>query len=200
MQFLKLVLSFAPWLAFLLIARESLFRVKVGLVVALVLSIGLGIAKLNKGIIFWVSLIFFVYATIAVAILNDMWTLRYMGVLANGTLAAAIWLTILSKRPFTLDYAKEHTDPALWSSPSFLLTNNIISSVWGLALSANTALAFGKMRALLLPEVAYDVLSYATLLAAVGFTTWYPKHVHSNVHRAEPRVGASGHRGTLYPP
>lgn len=178
MQFLKLVLSFAPWLAFLVIARESLFRVKVGLIVALALSISLGVAKLNKGIILWVSLIFFVYATISVAVFNDMWTLRYMGVLANGTLAAAIWFTILIKRPFTLDYAKEHTDASLWNSPSFIRTNNIIASVWGASLTANAALAFGKMQAVVAPEVAYDVLSYATLLASAVFTTWYPNHVH----------------------
>ena len=55
-----------------------------------------------------------------------------MGVLANGTLAAAIWFTIVIKRPFTLDYAKEHTDASL-------------PSAWGASLTANAALAFGKM-------------------------------------------------------
>ena len=178
-QFLKLVLSFAPWLAFLLIARDSLFRVKVGLIVALVLSIGMGIAKLNRGIILWVSLIFFVYATVSVAVLNDMWTLRYMGILANGILAAAIWLTVLVKRPFTLAYAKEHTSPAQWTSPRFVKTNMIIASVWGACLSVNAALAFGKMQAVVVSELVYDILSYVFLIAAAIFTTWYPKHVHS---------------------
>ena len=178
MQFLKLVLSFAPWLAFLLIARDSLFRVKVGLIVALALSICLGIAKINKGIILWAGLLFFAYATVSVAFLNDMWTLRYMGVLANGTLAAVTWFTILIRKPFTLDYAKEHTDPSLWNRPSFVLTCTIIACVWAATLTVNTALAFGKMQAVLAPEVAYDVVSYASLLAVAIFTSWYPKHVH----------------------
>lgn len=184
MQLLKLVLSFAPWLAFLVIARDSLIRVKIGLFVALALSICLGLAKVNRGVILWVGLVFFVYATISVAVLDDMWTLRHMGVLANGVLACAIWLTILGKKPFTLEYAREHTDPSLWQCPSFLLTNNILSGLWGTVLTVNAVLAYGKMQALLMPQAAYDALSYTTLLTAAVLTTWYPKYVHRKTQRA----------------
>lgn len=177
-QFLKLLLSFAPWLAFLLIARDSLFQVKVGLIVAFALSIGMGVARLSRGVLLWATLIFFAYATLAVAVLNDMWTLRYMGVLANGTLAAAIWLTILVKRPFTLDYSREHTDRSLWHDPTFIRTNNIIAAVWGTALGVNAALAFAKVRGGLAPGIAYDALSYALLVGSAVFTTWYPRYVH----------------------
>ena len=40
MSFLKLLLAFLPWLSFLVIAHGSLFRLKLGLVVALILSMG----------------------------------------------------------------------------------------------------------------------------------------------------------------
>jgi hypothetical protein len=59
MFFLKLILAFAPWLAFLIIAHGSLFRLKLGLIVALVLSIGMGVARLHRGVILWVGLVFF---------------------------------------------------------------------------------------------------------------------------------------------
>lgn len=178
MQFLKLVLSFAPWLAFLLIARHSLFQVKVGLIVAFALAIGLGVARLNRGVMLWAGLLFFAYATVAVAVLNDMWTLKYMGVLANGTLTAATWFTIAIKRPFTLDYSREHTDPSLWNDPIFIKTNYVIAAVWGTALGVNTALAFAKTQGGLAPEIAYDALSYGCLIGSAIFTTWYPKYVH----------------------
>ena len=29
------------------------------------------------------------------------------------------------RKPFTLDYARDHTDPALWGSPIFLRTNMV---------------------------------------------------------------------------
>ena len=178
MQALKLLLSFAPWLAFLLIAHDSLLRVKIGLVVAFVLSIVLGAAKVNRGLVLWTSLIFFAFAAVSVVALNNLWTVRYMGVLANGTLAAVMWLSVLAGKPFTLEYAKEHAAPSLWKSAAFLRVNNIIASVWGASLTLNAAMAFVKMRTQPAPEVAYDVVSYATLLGAVAFTTWYPGFVH----------------------
>ena len=42
LDFLKLILAFAPWIAFLIIARDSLFRLKLGLVIALVPNIAMG--------------------------------------------------------------------------------------------------------------------------------------------------------------
>ena len=109
MSFFQLILAFAPWLSFLIIARDSLFRLKCGLLVALVLSIVMGIARLHRGVVLWTGLLFFSYATVAVVLLNNMWTVQYMGVLANTALAVLAWLTIALKKPFSLDYAKEHT-------------------------------------------------------------------------------------------
>jgi len=65
MSFLKLVLSFSPWIALLVIARDGLFRLTAGLVVALVLSVAMGITRLHRGIILWAGLSFFTYATLA---------------------------------------------------------------------------------------------------------------------------------------
>jgi hypothetical protein len=51
MSFLKLLLSFAPWISFLIIAQGSLPRLKIGLIVALLISIGMGVARLHRGVI-----------------------------------------------------------------------------------------------------------------------------------------------------
>jgi hypothetical protein len=175
MAFLKLLLAFLPWLAFLVIAHSSLFRLKLGLAVALLLSVAMGIGKLHRGVILWVGLSFFVFATLAVVAFNDMWTVRHMGILANGTLAASTWLTVVFRRPFTLDYAREHVDPSLWNEPSFIRTNMVITSVWAAVFTANALLAWSKMEHLLLSDLAYEVLSYALLVATAAFTIWYPK-------------------------
>ncbi len=177
MAFLKLLISFAPWIAFLLIAHDTLFRVKIGLLVALALSIVLGIARINKGIILWVTVIFFACASVAVVAFENLWALIHMGVLANGDLAAAAWLTAAMKRPFTLDYAKEHVDRSLWSDPQFTKTNYIITSVWAAVFTINAGLAYLKMRRSGLPDLAYDLTSYAFLVGAVFFSDWYPKHL-----------------------
>jgi hypothetical protein len=176
MSLIKLLLAFAPWLAFLVIARGSLFNLKAGLLVALVLSVIMGVAKLHRGIILWAGLIFFIYATLAVVVFENMWTARHMGIMANGMLAASTWLTVALKRPFTLDYARQHTDPSLWNTTLFIKTNVIITSVWGIVFTINAVLAWGKMERLVLSELGYELISYAFLVSAAVFTNWYPTH------------------------
>ena len=177
MLFLKLIMAFAPWLAFLFIAHGSLFRLKFGLIVALVLSIGMGIAKLHRGVILWVGLVFFTSATVAVVIFNNMFVVEYMGVFASGVLATSTWLTIIFKKPFTLDYAKEHTDQSIWNSSTFIRTNIIMSSAWSLTFTINAILAFGKMKSFLMPELGYEIISYALMLGTAAFSSWYPGYV-----------------------
>ncbi len=186
MAFLKLVLSFAPWLAFLIIARDSLFRLKLGLVVALALSVVMGVARLHRGIILWVGLAFFSYATVAVVVFDDMWAARHMGVLANGALAAGAWFTIAVGKPFTLDYAREHIDPAFWNHPSFIRTNVLITAVWAMAFTVSALLAWGKMANVWLPDWGYEVLSYTILLATAGFTSVYSSYLQRA--RRAPRL------------
>lgn len=177
MSFLKLLLGFAPWISFLIIAQGSMARLKIGLLAALVLSVIMGVTRLQRGVILWAGLAFFAYASVAVVMLEDSWTARHMGVLANGALAVCSWLTIALKKPFTLDYARDRTDPSLWKDPAFIRTNVVITSAWAMTFTANTILAWGKMSHFILPEWGYEAVPYMLLMAAVAFTTWYPDHV-----------------------
>lgn len=173
-MFFKLIMAFAPWLAFLIIAHGSLFRLKLGLIIALVLSIGMGIARLHRGVILWVGLVFFTSATLDVVVFDNMWIVKYMGIIASGVLAISTWLTVIFKKPFTMDYAKEHTDPSLWNSQMFISTNMILTSAWGMAFTINAFLAWGKMEHFILPEFGYELISYTFLIGTAAFTSWYP--------------------------
>lgn len=177
MSFFKLLLAFLPWLAFLVIAQGGLMRLKIGLVVALVLSVVMGITRLHRGVILWAGLLFFSFSTVAVVAFDNMWTARHMGILANGMLAVSSWLTVVLRRPFTQEYARQHVDPSLWTAPLFVRTNMILTSVWALIFTVNTILAWGKMEHFVLSELVYEIISYTLLVGTVAFTNWYPKHV-----------------------
>ncbi|WP_296805846.1 hypothetical protein [Thiocapsa sp.] len=99
----------------MVIAHEGLFRLQLGLGVALALSVILGLTGIHRGVILWAGLVFFSLASIAVIGFPDLWTIRHMGVLAAGMLATATWFSVLIRKPFTLDYARAHTDRSLWS-------------------------------------------------------------------------------------
>ncbi len=184
-------MAFAPWLAFLFIAHGSLFRLKLGLVIALVLSIGLGVARVHRGIILWAGLIFFSCASVAVIAFNNMWTAKHMSIVASGVLAAGTWLSVIFGRPFTMDYAREHTDPSLWKSPRFIKTNVILTSAWGLTFTVNAILAWGKMEHFLLSELNYEVISYSLLLGTAAFSSWYPAYIRRRSTNAAPNVPES---------
>jgi hypothetical protein len=177
LAFAKLLVAFAPWLAFLFIAHDTLWRVELGLGVALVLSVIMGVLRLHRGIILWVGLVFFSVTTVAVIAFEDTWTLRHLGVLANGALAAGAWLTVVAGKPFTLDYAKEHVDPALWNEPQFVRSNVIITSVWATTFTINAGLAFIKMERLGLSDLACEIVSYGLLVGTAVFTVWFPSHL-----------------------
>lgn len=185
--FLKLILAFLPWIAFLMIAHGSLLRLKIGLVVALILSLAMGVGRLHRGIILWAGLLFFVMASVAVVWLENSWVIRYMGVLASGTLASATWLSVLAGKPFTMAYAREQVDQALWSSPAFIRSNLVISSVWGVTFSLNTMLALGKVHAVAPPTYAYEAINHGLLIGTAAFTSWYSSRLRQR------RIKAQGH-------
>ncbi|MBU1228881.1 MAG: hypothetical protein KKA55_12795 [Proteobacteria bacterium] len=176
-QFLTLLLSFAPWIAFLAIAHGSLLRLKIGLVVAAVLSLGMGAARLHRGVILWVGMAFFAYAGIAVLVFEHMWTVRYLSALANGALALGVWLGMALKRPFTLEYAREQTDPALWNHPVFLRVNYVLTGAWAVVFTMSAALALQRSLQPVMPAWAYEAITYALLVAAVFLSSWYPEHI-----------------------
>lgn len=187
-QFLKLMFSFAPWLAFMFIAHDSMFRLKLGLVVALALSVGMGVLKLHRGVILWAGLTFFVYATVAVVFFNHMWTVIHMGIMAHGTLALSTWYTLVIGKPFTMDYAKDHTPKEYWNNPTFIRINQILTSVWGATFTLGAFIAWHKMARHDLPDWEYEVLNYTFMLGTMAFTNWYP----ALVKRRAQAVAAKG--------
>lgn len=132
------------------------------------------------------GLVFFSFGMLIVFVFQDMWTVRHMGVLASGALALGSWLSVVLLRPFTLDYAKEHTDPSLWNDPVFMRTNMLLTSLWAAVFSLNALLAWGKMSQFMLGEVTYEIASYALLVGMAFFTNWYPAHVRRVQARPRP--------------
>ncbi len=177
MSFFKMLLTFAPWLSFMIIAPGSMLRLKTGIIVAAFLTVVMAITKMHRGVIMWVGLIFFSYAMVAVIFMNSIWTVRYMGAMANGSLALGTWAGIAFKRPFTLEYAREHTDKSLWNNPSFLRTNYLLTSIWGIVFSVNASMALQKSVHPVMPALAYELFSYSLMIIAMFISSWYPKQL-----------------------
>src|SRR5271157_2775413 len=121
MDAIKLMLAFAPWIAFWIISLgHSMLWLKAGICVAALLVVVMGVTRLHRGIILWAGVAFFAFAVIYVAWQENMWVVRHLGFLASGTLFLATFLSMFLGQPFTESYARDHVPKELWDSPSFI--------------------------------------------------------------------------------
>lgn len=178
MRIVKSLAPWMPWLAFLLIAHGGMGRLAAGLVVALVAAVILAWMGLYRGVLMWAGLAFFALALVAVFGLRSEWFLTHLSVIANSMLAVGAWGSLLVGRPFTVAYAREHTDPARWNDPLFIRVNVLITAAWAAAFTLNAGAAWLQVRHPL-PPWAAAAIQFGTLLAATVFTWWYPARVRA---------------------
>jgi hypothetical protein len=113
-----------------------------------------------------------------------------LAVLINGALAVGSWGSMLIGQPFTMAYARQNVDPALWNAPVFIRTNMRITAVWAAAFTFNTALAWLMTIHTLTGSVGH-LLSYPPLIASAAFSSWYPALVRRAAAQAAGAESAS---------
>ncbi len=187
MDALKLTLAFSPWIAFWLIAGgHSMLRLQVGVCVAAIMVIGMGITGLHRGLILWAGVVFFAFALVAVVLLKNPWVIQRLGILASGTLFTAAMVSIIIARPFTESYAREHTPKELWDSPAFIRSGYTVTGFWGMIFLANVLVNVAKPHYSELGEWFYRGIELSMLMTGVVFTTVYSKIMRRKRSAGEP--------------
>lgn len=186
MALIGLVLGFIPWLLFLFLSGNSLPSLQAAILVSLLASIVLGFKGLRKGFILtWGTLLFFGFCAIMLNLFRITWFATHMDLLANGTLASIMWLTILAGQPFALQYAQEEVPKEQWSNPHFIEGCRFISLVWAWLMTLSVALSFLKRLPLFSSPPA--LLSHANLfILPLGFmiTVLYKRRRRLQCERA----------------
>jgi hypothetical protein len=101
----------------------------------------------------------------------------WYSVLLNAGLVVIVGASMLLRRPFTLDYAKESTPPEVWTSPLFLDINWRITWVWFVVFALSTASNAVGLRVNGAKDLVFTTAIPLGLTAlAIGFTRWYPEH------------------------
>jgi hypothetical protein len=183
----KLLLAFSPWIAFWIISGgHSMERLQIGICVAAVLVIVMGITKLHRGLILWAGVVFFAGAVVLVVGLKNLWVIHHLGILASGTLLSATLLSILIGQPFTESYAREHVPADLWDSPAFIRSCYTVTSAWGIIFLANTLINFAKLYNAELGEWFFRGLELAVMVTGVLFTTAYSRWARAKRQLTDP--------------
>ena len=86
-----------------------------------------------------------------------------------------ILFSLLLRRPFTLQYAREQVEPELWNHPEFIRTNTIITAAWALAFAVMVLAETALLCVPGIPRRLGVIVIAAALAAAFKFTSWYPE-------------------------
>ncbi len=177
-EMLKILLGFLPWILFGLIAGPSLIRLETALAVALAATLALGFKQLRQGFFLtWGSLRFFSLSFILVAFLNNLWGVEHMDLLAQGTLAAIAWGSIIAGQPFILQYARESVPAAYWQTPEFIHTGYLLSIVWGIIFLIALGATIFRPSLEQLGSWLYYLLATGSMFLGFIFTQWYVHRV-----------------------
>lgn len=201
MDALKLLLAFSPWIAFWIISGgHSMVRLQIGICVAAVLVLVMGITKLHRGLILWAGVSFFAFALVTVVLLKNLWVIQHLGVLASGTLFMATLVSIVIGKPFTESYARENVPRELWESPSFIRSGYTVTGFWGLIFLANTLVNVAKPYYAELGEWSFRGAELGILVSGVVFTTIYSNHLRRKRSSAgkqarQERIASEDQRG-----
>jgi hypothetical protein len=178
-----ILLAFAPFIVFALVDRlagttEGLLA---GAAASAALLIRDWITPGRSPKVLEIGTVILFGALAAYAVAGDpAWSIVGVRLRVDLGLLLIVLVSLLLRRPFTLQYARETVPAELWSSPQFVQTNYVITGVWALAFCV---LVIADLILLYVPDIPPRVGIIATIVALVGaikFTGWYPDRVKAS--------------------
>jgi hypothetical protein len=177
MNILSLLLGFAPFILFGILAGSSFTQLEIAIVVCLVASIVIGYKDLRRGFILtWGTLIFFVFLLVSVVLMKNVFVMTHVSLLLNGTLAAITWISLIVGKPFTEQYARLEVDKSRWDNPIFIKINRQMTAVWGCIFLWSLILSFFVTDDIISKPTS-SVLQYGVTLLGILFNVYYPNMV-----------------------
>lgn len=181
---MRILLSFVPYFVFgfildgVPVALACLIAAAVGLAIALGdhLLRGRSLKLLDGG-----TIAIFVIVALIAAFLRPGLQPAWVWVATNAGLLAIALVSLVIRRPFTLQYAREQVGPELWSSPVFLAVNDRITVVWAAAFAVMLFFQLAIITMPGMPALADYIGTIAPVFVGLAFTAWYPAHVRRGV-------------------
>jgi hypothetical protein len=175
MKIKSLFQSFLPWILYFVLVGSTQKELDIAISVAAFTSIAFEMRSLRKGyVLSWGTLIFFTFLFISVVIFRSSLIAKYEWVLSNSTLALIAWVSIIIKRPFTIQYVKEQVSSEHWNSSLFIRINYILSAIWGFLFLINLSLNILHIYLPMFNGWIYELSTYIPSIVGVWVTSWFP--------------------------
>lgn len=102
---INIIQSFLPWILYFSLLGSEQSQVSMAVIVAAVASILFEFKSLKKGFVLsWGTLVFFMFMIVAVVILKNQTVLKYAWIISHAGLAIIALVSILLRKPFTIQY------------------------------------------------------------------------------------------------
>lgn len=179
---MSILLGFTPFILFAILARALPITAALIAVAFLAAAISLwqryrhgrAIKILEAG-----SVLLFGGLAVVTPAAGLVWTADEVHLAVDIGMLAIVLVSLAVRRPFTLQYAREQTPPAVWGSPLFVRANDIISGIWALAFALMAAADAALLAWPGTPGWVGIAATVLVLVAAVRFTLWYPAHLRA---------------------
>ncbi len=183
---MNILLAFAPFIVFAIL--ERLAGPTTGLVAAAVVSLLIllrdWLVRRRSGKVLEIgSLLLFSGLAIYGALTRSTWSLWGVRLCVDAGLLLIVLVSMLIRRPFTLQYARETAPPNMWGDSVFIRTNYVITAAWALAFAAMTAADLVMLYVPGLPVKVGVGVTIIALVTAIRFTSQYPIHVRNRALR-----------------
>ncbi len=157
------MIRLAMWLALISAIAVSFYELRIGR--TKILSLG-------------TTIYFFLMALlVSVTAPSRLWYgIPLMGSVA---LSSIVLISIIVRRPFTLQYAMETTPKERWTSPAFIRANYVITWAWFIAFVIMALPSAGFLLKITVPVWFNWAFSLCCMLSANRFTEWYKKRARS---------------------
>jgi uncharacterized membrane protein len=176
-------LSFLPWIVFWVLSGRDNYQIATFAATAVVIFLNIkDIRQRNIKILDMGTLIFFIILTGISFSPNALWVDHYSAPLSDGAMFLIAFISLVIRKPFTIQYAYEQVDPKFWNSPGFYTTNRTISMVWCVVFLVNAVLSYLYVNH---PYILDWVIHILILVGAIKFTAWYPNFIKSKAVRRQ---------------
>lgn len=173
--------NFMPWILFFILMGSSKQQLETAIIVAIIAAFLFDFKRLKNGFVLnWGTILFFGFIFVAVIIFKNKWIATYSGLLSNGALAMIAWVSILIRKPFTIQYAKETVPSDQWKHPLFIKINYLLTAVWAILFSIGTALPLILLYQPSFSSSIFQIISWLPPVLGIWFTTWFPEWYKAN--------------------
>lgn len=174
---MAIFLSFLPWFVFWLFLSFNEVEIAAigGFTFALLEMLFDLWKKISIKILQFGSFIFFFIIGVLYFFINLEWLRKWVSPLGGIALTSIILISLLIKKPFTLQYAKEITPKKKWNNSKFIHANYVVTWAWFFCLLINSIFSILFSAIFSVELYIHWLLSLFFFGIAILFTNLYRK-------------------------